>query len=334
MKMRILVAISALCFVPFCAFAKSEIAPKTSAPASSTAQNFKGNAIGEMQIIKSRYEDTIVKLAREYGLGYVEIRAANPTVDPWLPGDGTKITLPTMNLLPKGPRKGIVINLAEMRMYVYYGPGIEPASYPVGIGREGLTSPLGTTTVARKMVGPIWRPTDRMRKEDPKLKATYYPGPDNPMGTHAMYLGFPSYAIHGTNKPYSIGWRLSSGCIRMYPEDITTLYNFTPEGTQVTIVDQPIKTAWIGNDFYVEVHPTQEQADIISRDGKPDYQVADKDIQQIVKEAGSYADDLNWDLVRAAIKNRYGYPIKVLTRPAVEQASATAPVKPMPEKIP
>lgn len=315
-SLRLLALAGALALIPVGAFAKAENAPAPAKPAPLVT-------IGKMETVSSRYEDTLVKLAREHGLGFVEIRAANPNVDPWLPGSGTRITLPTKHILPKAPQRGIVINLAEMRMYVYLPGEAEPATYPVGIGREGLTTPIGTTTVARKMIGPIWRPTDRMRKEDPKLKPVYLPGPENPMGTHALYLGFPSYAIHGTNKPYSIGWRLSSGCIRMYPEDIMTLFQLIPTGTQVTIVDQPIKTAWIGNDFYVEVHPTQDQADIISRDGVPDYKVTDADIRQITREAGIYAEELNWQLVRDSIKTRNGYPIKVFTKPDAAQAAKT-----------
>lgn len=266
--------------------------------------------IGEPQITTTQYEDTLVHLARRYNVGFVEIRAANPGVDPWIPGAGTKITLPTQHILPNAPHKGVVINLSEMRLYVFGHDGDAPATYPIGIGRSGLTTPLGSTTVARATIDPIWTPTPRMRKEDPTLPAVVPPGPENPMGTHALYLGWESYAIHGTDKPYSIGRRLSSGCIRMYPEDILTLYDNIPVGTSVTVVDQPIKTAWIGNDFYIEAHPTQEQADILSHDYayKPSYPVTEEDIRTVLAAAGDAASTLDFEKIRKVLKERRGLP--------------------------
>lgn len=285
--------------------------------------------IGEAQTMSTRYEDTLVHLARKYNVGFVAIRAANPNVDPWLPGSGTRITLPTQHLLPNAPRKGIVINLPEMRLYHYAADSQTPASYPIGIGRAGLTTPLGTTTIARMVADPVWYPTERMRKEDPTLPAAVPPGPENPMGTHAMYLGWASYAIHGTDKPYSIGRRLSSGCIRMYPEDILTVFDNVHAGTPVTVVDQPIKTAWIGDKFYIEVHPTQEQTDILSHDTSklPDYRMSEADMRTILKGVGENAEMLDWARVRKAIKERRGIPMIVADRarkpnPASAEAKA------------
>lgn len=282
--------------------------------------------IGEAQTTTTRYEDTLVHLARKYNVGFVAMRAANPGVDPWLPGAGTRLTLPTQHLLPDTPRQGIVINLPEMRLYHYYDGNDVPASYPIGIGRAGLTTPLGTTTVARMMADPVWYPTERMRKEDPKLPAVVLPGPENPMGTHAMYLGWASYAIHGTDKPYSIGRRLSSGCIRMYPEDILTLFDNVKPGTVVTVVDQPVKTAWIGDKFYIEVHPTQEQTDILSHDTSklPDYRMSEKDMRTILRGAGTDADYLDWAKIRKAVKERRGLPMVVADRSRKPGTSSAA----------
>lgn len=282
--------------------------------------------IGEAQTATTQYEDTLVHLARRYNVGFVEIRAANPGVDPWIPGAGTKITLPTQHILPNAPHKGVVINLSEMRLYVFGNDGDAPATYPIGIGRSGLTTPLGSTTVARAAIDPTWTPTPRMRREDPTLPAVVQPGPENPMGTHALYLGWESYAIHGTDKPYSIGRRLSSGCIRMYPEDILTLYDNIPVGTSVTVVDQPIKTAWIGNDFYIEAHPTQEQADILSHDYayKPSYPVTEEEIRTVLAAAGDAASTLDFEKMRKVLKERRGLPIIVGTR---DQAQGGSPEK-------
>ena len=226
--------------------------------APSFAASYNKDYVGKMETYRANYEDTLVHLARANNLGFVEMRAANPSLDPWIPGDGARVVLPTQYLLPDAPREGIVINLPEMRLYYYPTPGAKPITYPISPGREGLRTPLGTTTVTHKKKDPTWTPTPRMIKEDPTLKPFYPAGPDNPLGEYALYLGFPEIRIHGTNKPYAIGRRASSGCIRMYPEAIKDIYNRVPSGTKVTVVDQPVKVGWIENKMYVEVSPTQE----------------------------------------------------------------------------
>ncbi len=271
--------------------------------------------IGQMQHVTASYEDTMVHIGREYGVGFVEMRAANPSLDPWIPGSGADVIVPTLNILPNAPHNGVVINLAEMRMYLYPTPNSEPTTFPIGIGRDGLKTPLGATSITRKKADPTWTPTERMRKEDPTLPASVPPGPDNPMGSHALYLGFPTVAIHGTNKPYGIGRRVSSGCIRMFPEDITQVYNIIPVGTKVTVVDQPIKSAWIDNTLYLEVHPTQEQAAIMEHEGTiPDYQLSETDLSMIMRVAGKDVQNLDWQKIRKVVKERKGYPIPIATR--------------------
>lgn len=271
--------------------------------------------VGENKQYRTDYEDTFVKIAREYGLGYVEMRAANPDVDPWLPGDNTNIVLPLQHILPDAPREGIVINLPEMRLYYYPKDGSAPINYPIGIGREGLQTPQGTTSVVRTKEGPTWRPTPRMREEKPELPASVPPGPDNPLGSHALYLGWPQYLIHGTNKPYAIGRRVSSGCIRMYPEDIPKLYDLVKSGTKVTVVNQPVKAAWIDDVLYVEANPTVEQADIVEITGRLDQaKFSEEDIALILKAAGDVRDSLDWDLVENEVAKRSGVPFPVAVR--------------------
>ena len=124
---------------------------------------------GETVVYNAEFEDTLIHLARNNGLGFVELRAANPTLDPWIPGKNASIILPKQHLLPEAPRKGLVINLAEMRVYYFKVPGEEPQTYPISIGREGLQTPIGTTSIVRKKEGPTWRPTPRMREEKPEL---------------------------------------------------------------------------------------------------------------------------------------------------------------------
>ena len=290
------------------------------------------NYVGEMQTVTANYEDTLVHIGRDYDVGFVEMRAANPHLDPWIPGAGASVVVPTMHLLPDAVRDSVVINLAEMRMYIYKDPNAAPQTFPIGIGRDGLLTPVGTTTVVRKKAGPTWTPTPRMRSEDPTLPVQVPPGPDNPMGTHALYLGFPTIAIHGTNKPYGIGRRVSSGCIRMFPEDIGRVFDEVPVGAKITVVDQPIKAAWIGDKFYLEVHPTQAQATEMEKEGAiPDYELSERDLAYIMKKAGPTVEKLDWAAIRKVVKERKGYPVPIAEAASTAAVTpAAAPVTPVP----
>jgi L,D-transpeptidase ErfK/SrfK len=303
--------------------APNKNAVKTASASLKAPQSPARAMIGSMQSVSANQEDTLVHIGRDYGVGFVEMRAANPTLDPWIPGSGAKVIVPTMNLLPDASQKGAVINLAEMRMYIY-NQGAEPKTFSIGIGRDGLQTPVGVTKIVRKTEDPTWTPTPRMRAEDPTLPPVVYPGSDNPMGTHALYLGFPNIAIHGTNKPYGIGRRVSSGCIRMFPEDIGRVYNMLPVGTQITVVDQPVKAAWVDNVFYIEASPTQEQSTAMEKEGKiPEYEVSESDLAYIMRKVGNDQSKLDWTLVRNIIKERKGYPIEAATR-----SGASIPEKP------
>ncbi|MAQ71098.1 MAG: hypothetical protein CL565_02775 [Alphaproteobacteria bacterium] len=271
--------------------------------------------IGEMKTVRAAYEDTLVHMARANNLGFTDIRSANPTLDPWIPGAGAEVIVPNMHLLPEAEQKGIVINLPEMRLYRFFKDGRTPVSYPIGIGREGLETPQGLTKVTHKVAGPTWRPTERMREEDPTLPAVVPPGPDNPLGTHALYLDFPLIRIHGTNKPYGIGRRTSSGCIRMYPESIIELYDQVPSGTQVNVINQEVKVQWIGNELYVEAHPSIENVTSMEKDGKiPASEPKEADIAYISRIAGDQVINLDWDEIRTILSERRGYPIQVAER--------------------
>lgn len=278
------------------------------------AKTYDKDYIGETKIHRAVFEDTLVHLARNNGLGFVEIRAANPNLDPWIPGAGAKVVIPAQHILPDAPRQGVVINLPEMRLYYFPKNGGAPVSYSIGVGREGLNTPVGATSVNRKVHGPTWTPTPRMRKEKPELPLSVKPfDPENPMGTHALYLGFPQIAIHGTDKPYGIGRRVSSGCIRLYPEGIVDLYPRVAVGTKVTVVDQPVKVGWVGDKMFVEVSPTQDQSFAIEENGTlTDYEITSDELKRITKKAGPYADLIDWENVRKAVKEHTGYPVTVL----------------------
>jgi L,D-transpeptidase ErfK/SrfK len=224
------------------------------------------DVVGSLQVITANQDDTLSDIARRFNLGYEEIVNANPEVDPWLPKAGTKIVIPTQFVLPDAPRQGIVINLAAMRLFYFpktkTGQPQKVITHPLGIGRVEWKTPEGMTRVASKKENPSWIPTPSIRKEHAKngdpLPAIVPPGPDNPMGTHVLKLDWPSYAIHGTDKPPSIGLRGSHGCLRMYPEDIVCIYNDVPVGTPVRVVNQPQLLGWRDRTLYLQAYPVLE----------------------------------------------------------------------------
>lgn len=282
---------------------------------------------GEMTTYTIQEEDTFPDIARHFGLGYVELRAANPDVDPWAPSPGTEIVIPGFNLLPRAPQQGIVINLGDMRAYYFKKPGAKPLTYALGIGREGLATPTGSTTIVRKAAYPSWYPTERMRKEKPFLPASVPPGPSNPLGTHAMYLGWPTFLIHGSNKPWGIGRRVSSGCVRMYPEDIISLFDMVPNGTKVTVVDQPILVGWLDDGLYLEANPTKTQSNEIEVNGEISERPLTPELKDVIIAAAGAdaAERIDWSIVDRAVRERRGYPV------LIAQPSPARPVK-MPPK--
>jgi L,D-transpeptidase ErfK/SrfK len=256
-------------------------------------------------------DDTLLDVARKFKVGYVEMVTANPDTDPWLPAKGAKVVVPRLHLPPRGETEGIVVNLADLRLYHYGRPGSPPRSFAIGIGREGLTTPLGNTTIVRKLEDPPWRPTARMRKEDPTLPAVVPAGPDNPMGTRALYLGWSPYAIHGSNKPWAVGRRISSGCVRMYNDDVEELFDVVSVGTKVTVVDQPIKFGWIDGELYMEAHPTQTETERLQLGEKIASAVPPTVVSQAKTWAGSQASRIDVERVREVARERRGYPIRI-----------------------
>lgn len=217
------------------------------------------DVIGYHRVIKTEYKDTFADLALKEGVGFLALMAANPTVDVWVPGEGTEVVLPTTMILPPGPRKGIVINLAELRLYYY--PPKEPVVmvYPIGIGRKGWETPLGKTKITQKVPNPSWRPPESIRQERAEkgefLPKVIPPGPSNPLGKFAMRLGFRgSYLIHGTNLDFGVGMRVSHGCIRLFPRDIEELFSWVDPATPVRVIHEPYKIGRLNGEVYVEAH--------------------------------------------------------------------------------
>jgi L,D-transpeptidase ErfK/SrfK len=280
--------------------------------------------IGELRVTRARDEDTFTDLARRFNVGYEELVRANPGVDPWLPGEGREIVLPTQHLLPNAPREGIVINLAAMRLYYFPRAGRgEPQvvyTFPIGIGRVGWATPVGSTTVTRMTRNPSWRPGPGVRAEHAKdgeiLPAVVPPGPDNPLGTRALYLGWPSYLIHGTNKPAGVGLRSSHGCIRLFPEDVEFLYELVRPGIKVTVVNQPFVFGWHAGQLHMQAFDVLEDD---PRDWKKAQQKLlsrslAKKIQGELKTRGTQID---WEAVSRFSHTPRGLPV------AVSRADAT-----------
>lgn len=217
--------------------------------------------VGELLHLQTRYEDTFADLGEIHGLGYLEIIRANPEVDPWLPGEGTTVTLPTQHLLPSAPREGIVVNLAEYRLY-HFRDG-EVATYPVGIGTSTNPSPLTETHITMRLEQPAWYPPSSVRKQARERGETVPrmipPGPDNPLGPFALQLEEAGYLIHGTNKRFGIGQQISHGCIRMYNDDISRLVWQVEKGTQVRIVHEPVKAGVQDGIVWLQVHGQYEE---------------------------------------------------------------------------
>jgi L,D-transpeptidase ErfK/SrfK len=223
--------------------------------------------VGAPTTVAASREETLLDIARRHDIGQDEILLANPSVDRWLPEDGAEVTLPTAYILPRAERKGLVLNVPEMRLYYYppraFGEAGVVYTYPVSIGRMDWSTPLGITRIVEKIENPSWRPPDSIMAEHAadgeKLPGVVPAGPGNPLGKFALRLGLPGYLIHSTNKPFGIGMRVTHGCVRMYPEDMESLFPMTSVGTQVAIVNQPVKLGWRGDLLYIEIHPPLEE---------------------------------------------------------------------------
>ncbi len=269
--------------------------------------------VGELQVTHVQGEDTLPDIARRFNVGYEEILRANPGVDPWLPGVGRAIVVPTQFVLPDAPREGLVVNLAQLRVYYFPKPkkgepddGLRTViTHPIGIGKIGWQTPEGSTKVTSKQKNPTWTPPLSVRKEhkengDP-LPPRVPPGPDNPLGAYKMTLGWPSYLIHGTNKPYGVGMRSSHGCIRFYPEDIAELYDQIPVGTKVTVVNQPFVFGWHKDAMYVQAFPVledDEREHPNSAEALLTTAVNDE-LSQKLQEHGATVDRFDWRIAKA-----------------------------------
>jgi L,D-transpeptidase ErfK/SrfK len=270
--------------------------------------------VGEPQIVFTTADNTFSSLAREYGLGYDELVAANPGIDPWLPGDNTPILLPTQYVLPDAPYRGVVLNVAAKRLFYFpevaEGEPIQVITYPVGIGRVGWETPLGQAKVVAKATDPTWYVPRSVREEhaargDP-LPSIVPPGPENPLGRHVLQLNMPGYLIHGTNKPYGVGMRVSHGCVRLYPENIELLYSMVGVGESVRIVNEPYLIGRLKGEYYLESHAPLEEDEL------PPEERLDKLFASVRDDSGVFVDETEQGHARSVVNESTGVPVRVL----------------------
>ncbi len=264
--------------------------------------------VGLIATIESNENDTLPDIARHFGLGYNDITIANTQLEPWLLQNGDTVLLPVRYIIPDVKRKGIVLNLASMRLFQF--PKNERnrvKTYPIGIGREGWETPTGSTRITAKKKNPSWHVPVSIRQEhaqkgDP-LPRVVPPGPENPLGDYAMRLAIPSYLIHGTSKPYGVGMQISHGCVRLYPENIETLFQQTAINTRVRIIDSPYLLGWDKGLLYLEAHkPLQKNHKIHKK----------KLFRKLKQISRKQAIDVDWQKVNNILEQAHGVPVPVI----------------------
>ncbi len=245
---------------------------------------------------------SLIEIARKFGLGYNEIVSANPDLDPFLPGDNARVTIPTAWVLPDAPSyRGIIINLSEMRLYYFFKQNERNLvrTFPVGIGDDNTETPLGSFKITEKSVRPSWHVPESIRQKRPHLPRVVPPGPNNPLGSHALRLSHSSYLIHGTNRPWAIGREVTHGCIRLYPEDIPKLFQMVSVGTDVLIVRQPVKVGVRDGKVYIEVH----------EDNTLDINYFNEAVRLLKNR--NLLDQINTERLHYAVRQKNGVPIEI-----------------------
>ena len=275
--------------------------------------------VGESHWIDADRRESLLDVARRNGLGFSEMKQANPDVNMWVPRDGARVLLPTSFILPNARRRGVVVNIAEYRLYFYYeNEGQDMVStFPISIGRMDWQTPLGDWKVTRKRTRPTWRPPKSIIAEyaadGEVLPRVVPPGPDNPLGDYAINLSAPGYLIHGTNKPRGVGMQVTHGCLRMLPEDIEWLFPQVPTGLPVSIVNQPVKVGWRDGRLYLEAHPALEE---------DEPEELDNLIRHIRSSAQAARVELDVQAMRRVLIQRRGVPEPI--SPSMEPIRAAA----------
>ena len=266
------------------------------------------NIVGNLQLTTVQQGQSLGDIGRKFDIGVYEMIEANPNLNPWVPTVGATVIVPTEFVLPAVERQGLVINLAEMRIYYFHPNNKIVTTHPIGIGKKGWNTPLGHVHIIEKVANPYWRPPSSIRADHANrgdiLPNIVPPGPDNPLGKYAMRLSISTYLIHGTNKPGGIGFRSTSGCIRLLPEDIETLFPQIAVGTSVRIIHAPYKFGYRGNNIFLEAHqPLSEHY----RTGDDSFTM----LTQALEESAVQHRHVNWQYVQQSVAESKGYPILI-----------------------
>ena len=269
--------------------------------------------LGNLSYYKIENNDNLIEIARKNNLSFPEIMIANPKIDdPWMLNEGEIIILPKRHILPDSKKEGIVVNKGDLRVY-FYGDDSKILSYPIGIGRGDWETPTGSTKITGKKKNPYWTVPKSILEEEPHWPKVVKPGPENPLGTRAIYLSMTGYLLHGTNKPWGVGMKVSHGCIRLFPENIEELFDYVRVGQKVEIVDQPVKAGWYGGVLYLEVHTMHPYGLEENQDLKPNIRLLPKAASIIQAKAGVYIGRVNWKNVTKIVKKASGIPEAILT---------------------
>ena len=270
--------------------------------------------IGNDKYYKTKLDETLIDIARENNLAFPEIMSANEGLnDPWVVEPEVSLLLPRRHLLPSTKREGIIVNKGDLRLY-YFAKDNSIYTFPIGIGRGDWETPTGKARITGKKKNPYWTVPKSILEEEPHWPKVVKPGPENPLGSRAIYLSMPGYLLHGTNKPWGVGMKVSHGCIRLYPEDIETLYELVSQGESVEIIDQPVKSGWYGGVLYLEVHSMHPY-------GLEDKQVVENNLRLLPQAAKSlqssakhYIVNVDWKKVVDIVKKASGVPEAILTK--------------------
>lgn len=267
-----------------------------------------GDVVGHIRFAEAKEGETLADAGRRFDIGSIQMKEANPEISASQKlHAGVKLVIPMQFILPDTDRVGLVINLAEQRLYYYPPNKQEVITEPVGIGRSGQwRTPIGLTKITKKEVDPYWHPTNNVRLEAARngtpIPSVFPPGPNNPLGRHIFRLGWPTYLIHSTNQPESVGGRVSAGCIRMLPEGIAAIYDQIEVGTPVNVVNQTYKIGWANRHLYLESH-------LPLRDLKAQQQMEKlsliKKIEEKVDEQSAW---VSWQLVQQYSQQKRGLP--------------------------
>ncbi len=261
--------------------------------------------VGQMQTYRIAPKDTLLDVARNAGLGFQEVKDANRYVDEWIPPAGEDVAVPTRWILPAARPQGIVVNVPEMRMFMFpqhTAPGqhVPVRTWAIAIGADDTPSPTGSFRVTSKDKNPTWYVPDSIYKTMEKKRRVIPPGPNNPMGEYRIRLSKGLYSIHGTDTPWAIGRQTTHGCIRLYPEDIGELYALVKPSTGGTLVYEPVKLGMDEGQVYVEVHE-----DVYKR-----FPSLEREAFRLVRQAG-VEPLIDPERLRQAVRERRGMPIDI-----------------------